>query len=102
MQLFEDLRDDDINPQEVLKNQARFKSDLSEIKTGGKKSLNKKNTIKNITNLFDLREKIVDFLRDYPVLLSDAKYKVKYGEGLKILTNASKIANSSYTNKSRQ
>ena len=58
LKLFEDLRDADINPIEVLKNQARFKSDLSEIKTGGKKSPNQKeNTIKNITNFFDLQKK---------------------------------------------
>ena len=49
LKVFEDLRDGDLNPKEVLKNQARFKSDLSGIKTGGKKSLNQKNTIKNIT-----------------------------------------------------
>ena len=42
LKLFEDLRDGHINPKELLKNQARFKSDLSEIKTGGKKSPNQK------------------------------------------------------------
>ena len=36
LKLFENLRDGDINPKGVLKNQARFKSDLSELKTGGK------------------------------------------------------------------
>ena len=75
MKLFEDLRDGNINPKEVLKNQERFKSDLSEI-----------NTIKNITNFFDLREKVIDFFRDYYFLISEAKYKAKYGEGLKIPT----------------
>ena len=59
---------------EILKNQARLKSNLSEIKTGGKKSPNQKNTIKNITNFFDLQEKIIDFFRDYSFLLSEAKY----------------------------
>ena len=39
MELFEDLRDADINPKEESENQARFKSDLSEIKTGGYKSV---------------------------------------------------------------
>ena len=86
LKLLEDLRDGNINPKEVLKNQARFQSDLSEIKIGGKKSLNQKNTIKNISDFFDLREKITDFFRDYTFLLSEAKYKAKYGEGLKILT----------------
>ena len=36
---------------------------------------------------FDLREKIIDFLRDYSLILSEAKYKVKYGSALKILTS---------------
>ena len=61
MKLFEDLTDGNINPKGALKNQARFKSDLSEIKIGGKKSPNQKSTIKNISNFFDLREKIIDF-----------------------------------------
>ena len=56
LKLFEHLRDGNINPKEVLKNQARFKSDLSEVKIGGEKSPNQKNTIKNITNFFDLQE----------------------------------------------
>ena len=86
LKLFEDLRDGDINPKEVLKNQARLKSDLNDIKTGGKKSPDQKeNTIKNIINFFDL-SKIFDFFRDYSCLLSEAKYKAKYGKGLKILT----------------
>ena len=80
MKLLECLRDGNINPKEVLKSQARFKSDLSEIKIGGKKS----KSIKNITKFFDLREKIIDFFRDYSFLLSETKYKAKYGEVLKI------------------
>ena len=57
LKLFEDLGDGEINPKEVLKNQARFKSNLSEIKTLSKKSVNQKNTIKNIIKIFGLREK---------------------------------------------
>ena len=37
-------------------------------------------------NFFDLREKIINFYRDYSILLSQAKYKAKHGKGLKILT----------------
>ena len=76
-----------VNPKEVLKDQARSKLDLSETNTGGKKSPHEKDIIKNITNFFDLWEKIIDFFRDYSFLLSEAKYKAKYGEGLKILTS---------------
>ena len=42
--------------------------------------------IQNVRNSFDLGEKIVDFFRDYSFLLYEAKYKLKYGKGLKILT----------------
>ena len=41
LKLFEDLRDGDINPKEILEDQ----SDLSEIKIVGKKLINQKNTI---------------------------------------------------------
>ena len=37
MKIFEDLRDGEIDSKEVLKIQARLKSDLSEIKIGGKR-----------------------------------------------------------------
>ena len=36
--LFEDLRDCSKSPKKALKTQARFRLDLSEIKTGSKKS----------------------------------------------------------------
>ena len=36
--------------------------------------------------MFDLREKNIIFFRDYSLLLSEAKYKAKCGEGLKVLT----------------
>ena len=36
MKLFEDLRDGQIDPKEVFKNQARLKPDLSGIKRSGK------------------------------------------------------------------
>ena len=39
-----------------------------------------------LKNFFDLRERIIDFFRDYSLLLSEAKYKAKYGRGLKIST----------------
>ena len=38
IELFKDLKDDNINPKEVLKDQNNFKPDLREIKKGNKKS----------------------------------------------------------------
>ena len=47
LKLFEDLRDGDINPKEILEDQ----SDLSEIKIVDKKLINQKNTITLLTYL---------------------------------------------------
>ena len=38
-----------------------------------------------LKSFFISEKKIVDFYRDYSFLLSEAKYKAKHGEGLKIL-----------------
>ena len=59
---------------------------MNKIKIGGKKSVDQRNIIRNVTIFFDLREKIIDFFKDYSLLLSEAKYKTKYGERLKMLT----------------
>ena len=37
IKLFEDLRDDNINPEKILKDQINFKSDLGETRKGNKK-----------------------------------------------------------------
>ena len=81
LKLFEDLRDGNINPKEVLKNQTRFKLDLSEIKIGGKQSPNQKNTINNITNFFYLREKTIVFLEI--ILFCSLKLSTKQNMDLK-------------------
>ena len=75
LKIFEDLRDCYINSKKVLKNQTRFKSDLSEIKIGGNKLVNTKNTIKNHTNFFDLEEKVINSFRYYSFLLLNLSTK---------------------------
>ena len=52
----------------MLKNQINFKSDLGVIKKGNPKSKTKNqiNVIQNVQKCFGLREKILDFFRDYP------------------------------------
>ena len=41
---------------------------------------------KNLLTFFSLSEKSIQCFRDRSVLLSEAKYKAKYGKGPKILT----------------
>ena len=86
--LFKDLGDVNINPRKVLKNQTDFKSHLDQRKKGNPKSKSKDQTsvIQNSRNAFDFRGKIIDFFRDYSILLSKGRYKAKHGKGVKILT----------------
>ena len=88
MDLFKSLRDGNVNPREVLKNQNNFKLDRGKTRKGIPKSKSKDqiSVIQNVETFFDLTEKIIDFFRDYYFLLSEAKYKSKYGKGLEILT----------------
>ena len=39
-----------------------------------------------IKTLQESREKVINLLDDYSKIVSEAKYKTEYGEGLKILT----------------
>ena len=74
----------------MLKDQINVKSDLGEIKKGDKKkwkSKDQRSVIQNVQNFFDFKEKVIDLFRNYAFLLFEAKYKIKYGRGLKILTS---------------
>ena len=44
-------------------------------------------TIENMKNLYKSREKIIKLYNDYAKITSEAQYKAKYREGLKILTS---------------
>ena len=57
-----------------------------EIKIGSNKSEDQQNTSKISLVVFNWWEKIIHLFRDYFLLLSGAKYKTIYREGLKILT----------------
>ena len=51
LKLFNDLRDGNVNPKDILKNQVRFKSDLSDITIDGEKSEDQKNVTKNFLEI---------------------------------------------------
>ena len=83
MKLLEDLRDGNINPKEVLKDHAWFKTDLSEIKTRCKKLVDQNNTTTNVTNVFDSRRKILIFLEIILFCCLKLKTKQNVKKGLK-------------------
>ena len=88
IELFKDLRDSNINPKEVLKDQIKIKTNLGEIKTGNTKSKSEDqiSVIQNVEFFFWFKRKNYLFFGRFFFFLSEAKYKAKYGKGLKILT----------------
>ena len=84
IKLSKDLRDGNTDPKEPLKDQINSKSGLDEINKGNKqsKSEDQISVIQNAKKVFDLREKIIDFFRDYSFFLSKAKYRAKYGKNI--------------------
>ena len=67
-------------------NQMEFKSKLSNKRIGGKKSEKQENEIRNITNFYDARDKVIKFYKDYSSKIFDAGYDATHQKGLKILT----------------
>ena len=47
------------------------------------------------------RQDVIRLFKNYSSIVPEVKYEIKYGEGIKILTNSPKNANSSCTSKSR-
>ena len=80
IKLFEDLKDGNINPNEILKNQLKFKSDLGKIKKENPKSRSKDqiSVIQSVDNFFLFKRKIINFFTDYYFLPSEARYRAKH------------------------
>ena len=53
---------------------------------GKNKTSGEIHAINNIKTLYKSREEVIKLFDDYSRIISEAKYKTKYGEGLKILT----------------
>ena len=86
------LKNGETTLQQVEKQQKDFKRELNEITSGNPnhKSDNQLYVIKNVKNLYDSRQKIINLLNDNAKIRSEAIYKSKQnetkGKGLKILT----------------
>ena len=75
-----------ITPKNAGKNHTEFKSDINEILKGGKQLEQQKSAVKNIKTLYQSWKIFIKLFDDYFRIVSEAKYKVKFGECLKILT----------------
>ena len=88
-ELFNAIKDNQINFDDAVKRQNEFLNKLSNIKIG-KKTPEQKEVINNLEKFYNSREEVINFFRDYIEMLSDANYDAKQnetkGKGLKILT----------------
>ena len=88
-ELFNVIKDNQINFDDAVKRQNEFLNKLSNIKIG-KKTPEQIETIDNLEKIYHSREEIINFFRDYGKMVLDADYKSKQnetkGNGLKILT----------------
>ena len=92
MYTYNQLKNGEKTLKQVEEDQKKIKSELNEITSGNPKHKNEEQsyTIKNVKNLYDSREKIINLLNDNAKITSESIYKAKQnktkGIGLKILT----------------
>ena len=92
MYIYDQLKNGNISLQQVENQQKDFRKELSEITSGNPryKSNIQLYVIKNVKNLYNSRQKIIDLLNDNAKIRSEAIYESKQnkteGKGLKILT----------------
>ena len=87
--LFKKIRDGDISVEIAEEGQEKFRREFGQIKSGNpkRKSEMQLYTIKNVKNLYDSRQKIIDLFNDYSRIKSKSIYRSKHdktkGAGLK-------------------
>ena len=94
MHTFNQLKNGDKTLSQVEEDQTKFRSELSQITSEYYKSENELDATKNVKNLYNSRQKMIDLLNDNSRVRSEAIYKAKQndankktgGAGLKILT----------------
>ena len=76
-----------MSTEKIEEEQKLFKSKLNKITTGNPKDKPKDqlDTIKNIKNIYNSRDKVMKLYNDYAKVMPEAIYKTKQGTGLKIL-----------------
>ena len=92
MYFYNQLKNGGKTLQQVEEEQSEFEKGLDKINSGNPKHKSEKQlyTIRNVKNLYNSRQKIINLLNDYSKIRSEAIYKTKHyekeGKGLKILT----------------
>ena len=87
--LINKIKNGDVSLKQSINDQYEVKSKLVKIKKGNPKRKSKTNldVMKNVDNLYDSRQAVINFFIEYTERVSEAKFRSKQkGTGLKILT----------------
>ena len=88
-EFFNGIRDNKIEFSEAKNKQNDFLNKLTNIKVG-RKTLEQEKIINSLKRFYVSRQEVINFLRDYTEMFSNANYRAKQketkGTGLKILT----------------
>ena len=85
MYTYNQLKNGDKTLSQVEEDQAKFRSELSQIPSEYYKSENELNATENIKNLYNSRQKMIDLLNDNSRVRSEAIYKAKKNDANKTL-----------------
>ena len=85
MRIRNEIINGDTTIEKTEKDQNQFKSKLNEITTGNQrhKSIKQLDIIKNVKNLYNSRQKVIDLFNDYTKIKSEAMYKKNVEQDLK-------------------
>ena len=88
MVICNNIKNGNTSIKKLEEDQKQFKSNLNEMTKGNSKNKSKDqlNTIQNIRKIYNAREEVIKLYNDYGKIISESKYKAKYGAGLKIIT----------------
>ena len=87
LDIIDKIRNGKTSINDVKNSQAKFKSNLREVKKAHKNRTNdQKDTLHKIEMLYKARNEAIKFYDDYSLMMSEAKLKATKGTRLKILT----------------
>ena len=86
--IYDDIKNGNISTEKKEEDQNQFKSDLNQISIGNPKYKKEYqlNAVTNIKNVYNSRQKDINFFIEYAKIRSEAIYKTKQGTGLQTLT----------------
>ena len=83
---FREIQSGEMKLEDAKELQNIFKSNLNKISKGRIKSKEQKSALENIKLVYKSRQAVIELFNECSSIASEAKHKVKYGKGQKVLS----------------